>query len=399
MVNTTAIQKLLRMTKKIRDIPGGQGAGKTVGILAWDIDYAQSNKKRVIDVVSESYPHLEQGAIREFKNIMTERKYWKDSRWNDSKHIYKFETGSTIQFQSYDKLGKAHGPRRDVLHLNEAIWLPWGVVSPLVTRTRYVVWAEYNPLVEFWMQTEIYGKRDDYETCRLTYLDNEGLSPEEKAEIEAKKKDPRWWRVYGEGLLGEAEGRIFTGWQMIDEIPFEARLERYGLDFGYDPDPAAIVAVYYYNGGYILDEILYQKRIDNPTLASTLKNLPSALVIADSAEPKSISEVRSFGVNIVGTDKGTDSVRYGVKTVQGQRISVTKRSINLIKEYRNFFQAIDKRTNNPIMGEYEGIRHALDATRYAICSMIPIKLKNEKLAELGKIKWQMNQGVGQGNPI
>lgn len=194
MENTTAIQKLLKLKKKIRDVPGGQGAGKTFGIIAWDIDYAQSNKKAVIDVVSESYPHLEQGAIRDFKNIMTERKYWRDNRWNESKHIYKFESGSTLQFQSYDKLGKAHGPRRDVLHLNEAIWLPWPVVEQLMGRTRKVVWCEYNELQEFWMHSEIRGKRTDYETCRLTYLDNEGLSTEEREYIESRRNDLRWFR-------------------------------------------------------------------------------------------------------------------------------------------------------------------------------------------------------------
>lgn len=332
-----------------------------MGILAWDIDFAQSNKKAVIDVVSESYPHLEQGAIRDFKNIMSERNYWKDSRWNETKHIYTFETGSTLQFQSYDKLGKTHGPRRDILHLNEALWLPWPTVEQLMGRTRRVVWAEYNPLQEFWMHTEIHGKRDDYEICRLTYLDNEGLPGEEREYIESRKKDPRWFRVYGEGLVGEIEGRIYTGWQMIDEIPHEARLEGYGLDFGYDPDPAAIVAVYYYNGGYILDELLYARQIDNLTIAKMFKNLPQGLVVADSAEPKSIAEISSFGVNIIGAEKGRESVRYGVKTLQSQRISVTKRSTNLIKEYRNYFQSIDRKTNNPIMGEYDGECHALDA--------------------------------------
>lgn len=383
---TTALQKLLKLTKKIRDVPGGTGASKTVSLLMWDIDFAQSNKKQVIDVVSESYPHLEQGAIREFKNVMTDRNYWKDDRWNESKHIYTFETGSTLQFQSYDKLGKAHGPRRDVLHLNEALWLPWSVVDQLITRTRKVVWCEYNPLQEFWMHTEIYGRRIDYETCRLTFLDNEMLSEAERAEIEARKNNLRWWRVYGLGELGEAEGRIYTGWQLIDEIPHEARLERYGLDFGY-LDPVAIVAIYYWNGGYILDEVLYQRGIDNPQLAGTFKNLLPALVVADSAEPKSIDEIRAFGINIIGAEKGNDSVRYGVKTLQAQRISITKRSVNIIKEYRNYFQAVDRRTNIPIFGEYEGECHALDAARYAICSLIPIiqKKERERLVQMPRI--------------
>src|SRR3990167_1224911 len=394
MEKTTAIEKLLKLTKKIRDVRGGQGAGKTYGITAWDIDYAQSNKKAVIDVVSESFPHLEQGAIRDFKGIMTERNYWKDDRWNESKHIYKFETGSTIQFQSYDKLGKAHGPRRDVLHLNESIWLAWGVVNPLIARTRNVVWCEYNPLQEYWMHTEILGKRTDVESLKLTYLDNEGLSEAERAEIEGRKGDQRWWRVYGQGELGEAEGRVYIGWQMIDEIPHEARLEGYGLDFGYNPDPAAIVAVYWYNGVYVLDEQLYARDIDNPTIAKMFKNLPSGLVVADSAEPKSIREISAFNVNIIGAPKGPESVRFGVKTLQSQRISVTKRSVNLIKEYRNYFQSVDRKTNLPVMGKYDGECHALDAARYKICSLIPILRRKEMLSHL-----QNFPSVPDKNPV
>ena len=382
---TTSLKKLLALKKKIRDVRGSTGAGKTVGIVMWDIDYAQSHRKKVIDVVSESYPHLEQGVMRDFKNVMTERKYWVDSRWNESKHIYTFETGSTIQFQSYDKLGKAHGPRRDVLHLNEANWLPWDVVDQLITRTREVVWAEYNPSAEFWMHTEIIGKRDDVESLKLTYIDNDGLTDSERAEIESHKGNPRWWRVYGEGELGEAIGRIYTGWQIIEEIPHEARLEGYGLDFGWNPDPLALIAVYAYNGGYILDEELYGLEIPNAQVAKTIKNLPYGLVVADSAEPKSIDELRRYQINIIGAVKGPDSKRYGIKTLQNQRISITSRSINLIREYRNYFQLVDRKTNIAVIGETEGADDCLDAVRYKICSLIPVIQRKEFMANLPKI--------------
>ena len=396
--DTTAAKKIFQLRKKIRAISGGTGASKTVSILIWLIDYAETGKA-VIDVVSESYPHLEQGAIREFKNIMMDcdkryRPHWNDDNWNETKHIYTFESGSTLQFQSYDKLGKAHGPRRDILFINECNWLPWDVVDQLIVRTREVVWLDWNPVSEFWFYTELRGKRDDIDFLKLTYLDNEAIKESERKEIEARKNNPRWWKVYGEGELGETEGRVYTGWQLIDEIPHEARLEGYGLDFGYDPDPAAIVAVYYYNGGYILDEILYARQIDNPTLAKMFRNLPLGLVIADSAEPKSIAEISAFGVNIIGADKGSESVRYGVKTLQSQRISITKKSINLIKEYRNYFQVVNRKTNIPIMGMYEGECHALDAVRYKICSLIPIKMRKEILSQMPRLP-----NIPQFNPV
>jgi len=398
--DTIAAKKIFQLRKKIRAISGGTGASKTVSILIWLIDYAQTGKS-VIDVVSESYPHLEQGAIREFKNIMIDRDYWKDERWNDTKHIYIFETESTLQFQSYDKLGKAHGPRRDVLFVNECNWLPWDVIDQLIVRTREVVWLDWNPVSEFWYYTELQGKRNDIDFLKLTFQDNKNpetgewvLSEAERKEIEARRNNLRWWRVYGEGLLGEAEGRIYTGWQIIEEIPFEARLERYGLNFGYFPHPLGLVAVYYYNGGYILDEILYGNYIENTQIAATLLNLPKALVIADSAEPKSIAEIRRLKINIIGAEKGKESKRYGVKTVQAQRISVTSRSINLIKEYRNYFQSIDRKTNFSIIGEYDGDYFILDGVRYAICSLLPIQQRKEILSQLPKFP-----NIPQTNPV
>lgn len=320
--------------------------------------------------------------MRDFLLIMKEHGYFKDSRWDKTNSVYTFETGSTIEFFSADQPEKLRGARRDRLFLNEANNIPFTAFEELEVRTKDFVYIDYNPVSEFWYNTEVEGKRNDYEFIVLTYKDNEALSPEIIKSIEQRKNRSGWWKVYGEGLLGEAEGRIFKDWQIIPEIPFEARLEGYGLDFGYDPDPAALIAVYYYNGGYILDEILYERNLENPQLASTLLNLPKALVIADSAEPKSIAEIRRLGVNILGADKGKESVRYGVKTMQALKISVTSRSLNLLKEYRNFFQAVDRKTNLPLVGEYDGERHALDAARYKLTSLLPLRQRKEKLEQI-----------------
>jgi len=392
--DTTATQKIFSLKKKIRAVYGGTGASKTVSIIVWCIDYSQTTKNKIVSIVAESYPHLELGAIRTFKAIMKDRGYWDENYWNETKHIYTFQGGTIIEFLSVDKLGKAHGPRRDILFLNECNYIDWGIVDQLMARTREVIWLDWNPTNEFWYHTEIEGKRDDVDLLKLTFLDNEGLPETERAEIESRRNRPNWWKVYGLGELGEIEGRIYTGWQIIDEIPHEARLEGYGVDFGYDPDPAAIVAVHYYNGGYIFDQVLYARGIDNPTIAKMFKNLLPGLVVADSAEPKSIAEIASFGVNIIGASKGNESVRYGVKTLQSQRISITSRSLDGLKEYRNYIQAVDKKTNIPIMGRYEGEAHFLDAARYKLCSLIPIQRRKEMLAHLPKFP-----NLPQSNPV
>ena len=130
------------------------------------------------------------------------------------------------------------------------------------------------------------------------------------------------------------------------------------------------MAVYYYNGGYILDEIVYRKGMSNKQIADILNSLPYGLVVADSAEPKSNDEIKSYGVNLIPVVKGEDSVRQGIQYVKDQKISMTERSVNLIKEYRNYLWKTDK--NGNIINEPEGgLDHALDAVRYRLSSMKP----------------------------
>jgi phage terminase large subunit len=187
------------------------------------------------------------------------------------------------------------------------------------------------------------------------------------------------------GQLGEVETRIYTGWKIIDEIPHEARLERYGLDFGYTNDPTAILAIYYYNGGYIWDEIIYQKGLSNKMIADILLSEPKALVIADSAEPKSIAEIKSYGIAITPANKGPGSVLQGIQKVQQEQISVTKRSVNIIKEYRNYVWITDR--DGKILNEPLDIyNHSMDGGRYAMESLKPKKTATSPSGPVGGVK-------------
>ncbi len=304
----------------------------------------------------------------DFESIMKAHKYWNDERWHKTKHTYTFETGTKIEFFSADTYGKAHGPRRDVLFLNECNNLSYNIVDQLIIRTRKIVWMDWNPSTEFWFYTDMLPNREDIDFITLTYLDNEALDDVTKAEIESHRNNKSWWQVYGLGQLGEVESRIYKDWQIVDEIPHEARLERYWLDFGYSNDPTSIGAVYRYNGGFILDELVYQKGLLNSQIADILANVPErALTIADSAEPKSIAEIALRGVLILPSEKGKDSVINGIQYVQQQKISITKRSINTIKEYRNYTWETDKDgkiLNVPI----DLWNHSMDGIRYALSS-------------------------------
>lgn len=363
---TTATKKIRQLNHRIRAIQGGTSAAKTIGILLNLIDFAQSDSEPTLtSIVSESFPHLKRGVIRDFLSIMESHHYFKDKCWNKTDYVYTFETGSRIEFFSADQPGKVRGPRRDRLFINEANNIPYETFEQLEVRTKDYIYLDWNPVSEFWFYENV-KNRSDCQHIILTYKDNEALDPAIVASIEQRKGRKGWWQVYGEGQLGEVEGKIYTGWQIIDSIPHEARLDKYGLDFGYRPDPACIIALYYYNGGYIVDEIAYSTEMSNRRLADIFINQPKAIVMADAAEPKSIDEIKSYGVNILPAAKGKDSVKHGIQYVQEQKISVTKRSYNVIKEYRNYLWATDK-LGNIIPGEPEHqFSHTMDAIRYAL---------------------------------
>lgn len=358
------------MNHRIRAIQGGTSASKTVSIILYLIALAQSDKTPTLtSIVSESFPHLRRGAMRDFLTIMQEHKYFVDKRWDRTNYVYTFETGSQIEFFSADQPGKVRGPRRDRLFINEANNVPYETFDQLEVRTKDFIYLDWNPTNEFWYYDQV-ANRTDVDHCILTYKDNEALSKEIIDSIEQRRNRKGWWQVYGEGLLGEVEGKIYRGWEVIDELPRFARLERRGLDFGYSNDPSSIVDIYYSDGGYIWDEVLFTKGLSNKRIADTiLAQETQALVIADSAEPKSIDEIKSYGVNIIGADKGKDSVSQGIQLIQDQKIAVTKRSINIIKEYRNYLWKTDKDGKILNVPEHD-YSHSMDAGRYAMVSLI-----------------------------
>lgn len=379
---TTATRKLLKLRKRFRVVAGGTSAGKTISILQILIDMAQSDSTPTLtSVVSESFPHLKRGAMRDFLNIMQAHGYFDDGRWNKTDHTYTFETGSKIEFFSADQPSKVRGPRRDRLFVNEVNNVHRESWEQLTLRTRELVFADWNPVVDFWMY-EDYGLNEDTlsaddERCDfliLTYTDNEALDEQIVRDIEERaKRNEQWGRVYAKGLRGEVEGRIYTGWKIIDSIPDTARLVRRGLDFGYSADPASIVDVYEHNGGYILDEQLYRKGMSNKALADVLNSLSgrNVLTVADSAEPKSIDELKLYGVLVVPCQKGPGSVNQRIQYVQAQDISITKRSVNGIKEYRTRMWKFD-RDGQQLPVPEPGNDHFLDAAEYALENLKPV---------------------------
>lgn len=377
-IYTTAIKKLRKLTKRIKIIPGGTSAGKTFGVLPILIDKAAKRELLEISVVSESIPHLRRGALKDFEKIMRSTNRWIDDNFNKSLLRYTFTNGSYIEFFSVDQPDKLRGARRNILYINECNNVHFEAYQQLSIRTSDEVWLDFNPTHEFWVHTELEDDIDS-EVLRLTYKDNEALSDSivkeiEKAKVKAKTSEywSNWWNVYGLGNIGSLEGVVFSNWKEISVLPKEARLIGIGMDFGYTNDPTAVIEVYKYNDKRILNQIVYQTGMVNSDIA---RRLPKDVTIyADSAEPKSIEEIRRFGIDIRPVKKGADSIMYGISTMQDQEYLVTQNSVDLLKEFRYYSWAQDKngaKLNKPI----DKYNHAIDAVRYH--EMMDIGVKNE----------------------
>lgn len=370
--DTSARKKVWALRKRFRAVKGGTSASKTISIMYWHIDYCQQKRQTptISTIASETYPHLEAGVIRDFKAIMKDRGYWDEDRWNATKHFYTFETGNVLEFLAVDTYGKAHGPRRDTLWLNECQYLSWIIVDQLVIRTRKIIWMDWNPTEEFWFHEELLPHRmSEIDYITLNYKDNEALDEVSIREIESHQHDKNWWQVYGLGEDGEIQTRIYTGWGFLDEIPADARLKVKGLDFGYTNDPTALVNIYEWDNAYVIDELIYQRGMVNPEIAKAIGE-QQPITIGDGAEPKSIAEIAQYGITIIGSKKGKGTVSQGIDSVRSKKIFVTKRSLNIIKEYRNYIYLKDdagKITNEP----RDLFNHAMDAIRYAISFLNP----------------------------
>ena len=376
-IYTTAIRKLRKLNKRIKGIPGGTSAGKTFGILPILIDRA-TRQPLEISVVSESIPHLRRGALKDFEKIMRSTNRWIEGSFNKALLKYTFANGSYIEFFSADQPDRLRGARRNILYINECNNVDFEAYQQLAIRTDKEVWLDFNPTHEFWYHTEIVGD-DDWEELILTYKDNEALSDSIIKEIEKAKEKAKtseywanWWKVYGLGQTGSLDGVVFSNWKQIDTLPEEARLIGIGVDFGYTNDPTAIVEVYKYNDTRILNERCYQTGLVNNDIAKLLPK--NVTIYADSAEPKSIEEIRRHGLDIRPVKKGSDSIKYGIQTMQDQKYLVTSNSTNLIKELRYYSWDKDK-SGNKINKPIDNFNHAIDAVRYH--EMMNLGIRNE----------------------
>jgi phage terminase large subunit len=370
---------LKQSKKRLCVLQGGTRSGKTYSILLGLIEFAYKNKGKglYITIARKTMPSLRGTAMRDFFDILKKENLYNEAHHNKSNHLYSLY-GNYFEFISVDQPARVRGRKRDILFLNECNEFGFEEYTQLALRTTFKIIIDFNPSDEYhWLYTQIIdADRNDVDFHISTYKDNPFLDKTTISEIERLKEvDKNLWRVFGEGQRGVATETIFPSFNIIDSIPENAKEIAIGLDFGFSADPTSLVKVYKHDLDLYIDELIYEKGLTNQDIAHKIKDLGidrSIEIYADSAEPKSIEEIfRMGGIKIKPSKKGADSIRIGIDVLKRHKINITKRSINAIKEFRNYKWIKNKNneiTNKPI----DAFNHAVDAVRYVALNKLMV---------------------------
>lgn len=368
---------------------GGTSSGKTYAILQVLFALACEQEKQVITIVGQDIPNLKAGALRDAQNIFGQSAVLQQrvKSFNKTDRIYDFANGSLIEFKSYDNAQDAKSGKRDYLFINEANGIPYDIYTELALRTRKRIYLDYNPNAAFWVHDHLLG-RPDVQLIISDHRHNPFLHEEMRTKIEGLKLiDYEQWKVYARGLTGKITGLVLSNWLICDSIPATAKRLACGLDFGFTNDQTGIVEVFMQNGELWVNELLYETNLTNPDIAERLKIAGVSRhteIIADSAEPKSIEELRRLGWNITAARKGPDSVKNSIDILKRYPINITRNSINLRRELERYqwkTDAAGRPTNEPT----DSWNHLIDPLRYVALNKLKVA-GSVKMAS--KLPWQ-----------
>ncbi len=360
-------------TKRIVVNRGGTRSSKTYSLAQLFIVELFSGENKILSVVRKSFPALRATALRDVVDILQKTGLYPLVQHNKTENIIKHGT-NILEFFSLDNEQKVRGRKRTHLWLNEANECSFEEWMQLIFRTSGRAFLDFNPDdINCWINTELEQKRlhtqGDVEVIVSTYKDNTFLDPVTIAEIEyLQENDPEYWKIFGMGEYGSISGQVFKNYTVVSQLPDEAKLVGYGLDFGFSNDPTALVEVRLGDGKLFVHEHLYQTGLTNPDIVAHFDALRLQRfdeILADAAEPKSIEEIYRLGYNVKSAPKGPDSINLSIDILRRYPLCITTASLNLIKELRSYKWQTDKNgitVNKPV----DFNNHAIDALRYVV---------------------------------
>jgi phage terminase large subunit len=356
---------------------GGTSSGKTYAIVQALFCFASETPGLVITVVGQDIPNLKAGALRDAQKISKEDEALQHSirNYNKTDRVFEFHNESVIEFKSYSDAQDAKSGKRNYLFVNEANGITWEVYNELALRTSKRIFIDYNPNSAFWVHDKLIGK-PGVELIISDHRHNFFADQSIRDKVEALKDiDIELWKVYARGLTGKITGLVFGNWEICEAIPTDAKLLAAGLDFGFTNDETGCLLVYRQNGELWVDEVLYETGLTNADIAKRLKATgisKNTEIIADSAEPKTIEELKRMGWYITPAKKGADSVIHSIDILKRYKINVTRASVNLRKELGKYKWKVDN-SGNAINQPIDACNHLIDPLRYVALNKLKIE--------------------------
>lgn len=370
MIQTTRIygeiEKAVNEGYTTVSLQGSARASKTYNTLIWLICYCWRFPGTRLSIVRATLPSIRGSVFVDFKEILIRMGIYEEKAMNKSELTYHFANGSWVEFFSTDSEQKLRGRKRDILFVNEANELKQIEWQQLKMRTTRFAVIDYNPSFtdDHWI-CQLNGEEKTYHFIS-TYKDNPFLEQSVIDEIESlRTKNISLWQVYGLGLQAVIEGLIFKSHTLCEEIPPHIRQRYIGMDLGFTNDPTAIVEVAVDKDRLYLNEICYRTEMLTSDIIRELKGerIRRMKVISESADPRMVEEIYRAGINIHPVKKYAGSVEAGITKMLEYHIYITKRSSNIIKEFKNYTYQQDKNgkwLNVPV----DCFNHTIDAIRY-----------------------------------
>ena len=350
---------------------GGTSSGKTYSLLQMLLLKAAEKPNTRVTVAGQDMPNLKVGAIRDFQTILNSNEVLSMliQKVNMSDKTWHLNNGSIIEFKSYDNEQDARNGKRDYLFLNEANGINYEIFYQLNIRTTIQTFIDYNPSAPFWVHDRLLG-REDVQLFISNFKHNPFIKPEIKRKIlNLKTTDKEKWRVYGLGLTGKTEGVIFKNVNWVSSFPDNLKRYSLGMDFGFTNDATTLIKCGISDGELFAQRLIYEHEMTTKDIDNALNELEVSKkdrIYCDSADPKTIKELRLLGWNTKGAKKGSDSIRHGIDNIKKYK------ALNIVNckhwkvEQISYIWGVDRKTSKPTNKPIDSFNHLWDALRYGI---------------------------------
>ena len=359
------------LNKRYIFLRGSSRSSKTISAVQWVILQALQHPKLTVTIARATQVSIKGTILEDFKFVMEQLGMYDDKSLNKQELVYRFGNGSVVRFIGLDdSTGKLKGFKSNIILVDEINTIDKNAFIQLDIRCTQYLLALYNPEIPIdWWGLE-YETKENGIMLHSTYKMNPFLDePTIRAIEELIDTDPDMAKIYAEGLIVEPREKVYIQPELYTELPQGIKERYYGLDFGFSNDQCAVVEVYVSGKNLFVRQVLYELGLTNEDLAFKLKDLGvdrTADIVADSAEPKSIQELKKNGLNVRAVNKV--SVLYGIQKLKQFKIYIHHESVDLISEFSNYRFKKDRIGN--ITNTTTGADHLLDALKYVVIQFI-----------------------------